>query len=114
VVALLLAALGIYGVMAFVVAQRTHEIGLRMALGAQKSDVVGLMVRGGMKLAVAGALIGLAGAYGLGRVLHSSLYGVGSVDYLSFAALLLVAGLASWLPARRSAQVDPMIALREE
>ena len=117
-VALLLAALGIYGVMAFAVAQRTHEIGLRMALGAQRVDVVALIVRGGMKPAVLGAALGLAGAYGLGRLLRSSLYGVGSIDFVSLAAvavlLLLVGWLASWLPARRSARVDPMIALREE
>jgi putative ABC transport system permease protein len=117
-IALLLAALGIYGVMSFVVARRTHEMGLRMALGAQKSEVVALMVRGGVRLALPGMAIGLAGTFVLGRLMHSTLYGVGSVDYLStllVAALLLaVAVFACWLPARRSAQVDPMIALREE
>jgi putative ABC transport system permease protein len=116
--ALLLSALGIYGVMAFAVAQRTHEIGIRMALGAQKSQVVALIVRGGMKLALVGAGLGLIGVYVLGRLMRSNLYDVGSVDYLSFAIvavlLLAVAWFASWLPARRSARVDPMIALREE
>jgi putative ABC transport system permease protein len=117
-IALLLAALGIYGVMSFVVAQRTHEVGLRMALGAQKSQVVTLMVRHGIKLALPGVAIGLAGVYLLGRLMRSTLYGVGSVDYFSAAAvaalLLAVAVVACWLPARRSAQVDPIVALRQE
>jgi len=117
-VALLLAALGIYGVMSFAVAQRTHEIGLRMALGAQRNEVVMLMVRGGMKLAFIGAGIGLVGVYGLGQIMHSTLYGVGRVDFSSVAIvatlLLAVAVLASWLPARRTARIDPVIALREE
>jgi putative ABC transport system permease protein len=117
-VALLLAALGIYGVMSFAVAQRTHEIGLRMALGAQRNEVVMLMVRGGMKLAFIGAGIGLVGAYALGQAMHSTLYGVGTVDFGSVAIvatlLLAVAVLASWLPARRTARIDPVIALRQE
>ncbi len=117
-VALLLAALGIYGVMSFAVAQRTHEIGLRMALGAQKSEVVGLIVRGGIRMALPGMAIGLAGVFVLGRLMHSTLYGVGSIDYAStalVAAVLFGVGLfACWVPARRSAQVDPMIALRDE
>ena len=104
--------------MSFVVAQRTHEMGLRMALGAQKSDVVAMVVRGGIRLALPGMALGLIGAFALGRLMHSTLYGVGSVDFLStllVAALLLaVAVFACWLPARRSAQVDPMIALREQ
>ena len=117
-IALLLAALGIYGVMSFVVAQRAHEVGLRMALGAQKSQVVTLMVWAGIKLALPGLAIGLAGVYVLGRLMRSTLYGVGSVDYFSSAAvaalLLAVAVFACWVPARRSAQVDPMVALRQE
>ncbi|HEX4068005.1 MAG TPA: ABC transporter permease [Acidobacteriaceae bacterium] len=117
-VALLLAAVGIYGVMSFAVDQRTHEIGIRMALGAQHSEVVSLIVRGGLRLALPGMAIGLAGVFILGRLLHSTLYHVGSVDYLSFtlvaALLLAVALLACWLPARRSARVDPMVALRNE
>jgi putative ABC transport system permease protein len=117
-VALSLAALGIYGVMSFTVAQRTHEIGLRMALGAQKNEVVGLIVRGGIRLALPGMAIGLAGVLVLGRLMHSTLYGVGAVDYGSTAlvavVLFAVALVACWVPARRSAQVDPMIALRDE
>jgi putative ABC transport system permease protein len=117
-VALLLAAVGIYGVMAFAVAQRSHEIGVRMALGARRSEVVVLMVRGGMRLALIGIAIGLAGAYGLGRLMRTTLYGVESADLGSLGAvaalLLLVAVVACWLPARRSAAIDPMKALRNE
>ncbi|MFP5235429.1 MAG: ADOP family duplicated permease [Acidobacteriota bacterium] len=117
-VALLLAGVGIYGVMSFAVAQRTHEIGVRMALGARRSDVVRLIVTNGMRMAVAGLVLGVAGAVGLGRLMHSTLYGVKTVDALSLAgvAVLLsgVALLACWFPARRSAQVDPMRALRNE
>jgi putative ABC transport system permease protein len=117
-IALLLAALGIYGVMSFAVAQRTHEIGLRMALGAQKNEVISLIVRGGIRLAVPGMVIGIAGILLLGRLMRSTLYGVGSVDYLSTflvaAVLFAVALLACWVPARRCAQVDPMVALRNE
>jgi putative ABC transport system permease protein len=117
-VALLLAALGIYGVMSFAVAQRTHEIGLRMALGAQKHEVVSLIVRGGIRLALPGMAIGLAGALVLGRLMHSTLYGIGAVDYASTflvtAALFAVALIACWVPANRCAEVDPMVALRDE
>jgi predicted permease len=116
--ALLLAALGIYGVMAFSVAQRTHEIGLRMALGAQRHDIVLLILRDGMKLALLGLGFGLAGVFALGHFMRSTLYGVATVDVASLAAvgsaLLALAVLASYLPARRSAKVDPMIALRQE
>jgi putative ABC transport system permease protein len=117
-IALLLAAVGIYGVMAFAVSQRTHEIGVRMALGARRREVVVLVARGGMQLALIGIVIGMAGAYGLGRLMQSTLYGVGAVDFGSLAAvsvlLLGIAGLACWLPARRSAAIDPMQALRNE
>ncbi len=117
-VALLLAALGIYGVMSFAVAQRTHEIGLRMALGAKKSQVVSLIIRGGIRLAVPGMVIGLAGVLALGRLMHSTLYGVGAIDYAStflVAAILFgVAVFACWVPAHRSAEMDPMVALRDE
>jgi putative ABC transport system permease protein len=117
-VALLLAAVGIYGVMAFAVAQRTHEIGVRMALGARRREVVVLIVQGGMRLALVGIGIGLAGAYGLGRLMHTTLYGVEAADAASLgavAALLFgVAMLACWIPARRSAAIDPMLALRNE
>lgn len=116
--ALFLAALGIYGVMAFAVTQRTQEIGVRMALGARRADVVLLMVRGGLRLALIGVAVGLAGAFALGRAFHSTLYGIGSVDYASLTAvaavLLSVAVFASWVPARRAALVDPMVALRDQ
>ena len=116
--ALLLAALGIYGVMAFAVAQRTHEIGLRMALGAQRRDVVLLILRDGMKLAFLGLGVGLLGAFALGHFMRTTLYGVATVDLASLiavaAVLVAVAVLASYVPARRSAKVDPMIALRQE
>jgi len=113
--ALLLAALGIYGVMAFAVAQRGHEIGLRMALGAQRRDVVLLILQDGMRLVLLGLGFWLAGVLVLGHFMRSTLYGVATIDVASLAAvgaaLLAVAVLASYLPARRSAKVDPMIAL---
>ena len=117
-VALLLAAVGIYGVMSFAVAQRTHEIGVRMALGARRSEVVMLMIRGGMRLALIGIAIGLAGAFALGLLMHTTLYGVAATDFGSLAAvaalLFIAAMVACWLPARRSAAIDPMQALRNE
>lgn len=116
--ALLLAGLGIYGVMSFVVAQRTNEIGIRMALGAKRSSVIRLILGDGMKLALGGVAIGIGGVFVLGRVMHSVLYGVRTVDAVSFivvaTVLLAVAFLASYLPARRSAKVDPMLILRSE
>jgi putative ABC transport system permease protein len=116
--ALLLAALGIYGVMSFAVAQRTHEIGLRIALGAGQNRVVRLIIREGMTLAAIGLLVGLAGAYAVGRVMHSLFTGVGALDPVAFAGvaalLLLSALLACYVPALRAAKVDPMQALREE
>jgi putative ABC transport system permease protein len=118
VLALLLSALGIYGVMAFAVVQRSHEIGLRMALGAQQRDVVLLILTDGMKLALAGAGIGLVGVIVLGHLMRSTLYGIHFVDLGSLAvvalALVAVAVVASYVPARRSARVDPIIALRQE
>jgi putative ABC transport system permease protein len=117
-VALLLASVGIYGVMSFAVAQRTHEIGVRMALGARRSEVVRLMLRGGMAMALPGIGLGLAGAFGLGWLMRSTLYGVQMVDagsLIAVAALLFaVAVLACWIPARRSAGIDPMRALRSD
>jgi predicted permease len=118
VLALLLSALGIYGVMAFAVVQRSHEIGLRMALGAQQGDVVRLILADGMKLSLTGVGIGLVGVFALGHLMRTTLYGIKTIDAGSFAAvaivLLAVAVLASYVPARRSARVDPMIALRQE
>ncbi len=117
-VALLLAAVGIYGVMAFAVAQRTHEIGLRMALGASRGRVLGLVLREGMTLAVTGLAVGLAGAWFVGRAMKSVLYGTGVIDSASLAvvaAVLLVSALlACWFPARRATAVDPMTALRQQ
>jgi putative ABC transport system permease protein len=117
-VALLLAALGIYGVMSFSVAQRSHEIALRMALGAGRNRVVAQVVKEGLLLAGIGLAIGLVGAYFIGRAMQTMLYGVGTIDYSAFAsvgAILLAASLiACYFPARRAASVEPMQVLRNE
>jgi putative ABC transport system permease protein len=117
-VALALAAVGVYGVMSYGVVQRTREIGIRMALGARQRDVLRLVVSGGARLAGAGIGIGIALAVGLSRVLRGMLYGVNAFDPLTYSglalALALVAFVATWLPARRAARVDPNIALRAE
>ena len=117
-VALLLAALGIYGVMAFSVAQRSHEIALRMALGATRNRVVALVVKEGILLAFIGLGLGLVGAYFVGRAMRSTLFGVGAMDFSAFGVvgliLLIAALLACYLPARRASAVEPMQALRME
>ena len=116
--ALLLAALGLYAVMAFAVTQRTREIGIRMALGAGQREVLGMFVGEGVRLAAVGIVIGLVASFALTRVISSFLYGVRATDLPTFllgaVILALVAALASYLPARRAARVDPMVALRYE
>jgi predicted permease len=118
VLGLLLAAVGIYGVMAFAVGQRTHEFGIRIALGAQQSGVLNLVLKEGVILAASGMVIGLAGAYAVGRAMRSTLYGVSAFDAYAFGGvallLLFAALLASFVPAWRASRVEPLEALRYE
>ena len=118
VLALVLATMGLYSVMMYSVSQRTREIGIRMALGAQVRDVLKLVVQQGIRLALIGIALGLAIALALTRVLANLLLGVGTTDAVTFvgvvALLIAVALLACYLPARRAARVDPLVALRDE
>ena len=116
-IALLLAVIGIYGVMSYTVSQRTHEIGIRMALGAQQGDVVRRVLRHGLKLAAIGIVIGSVASLGMTRGMATLLREISPTDPLTFGAvtaiLTAVALLGSWIPARRAATVDPVVALRE-
>jgi predicted permease len=116
--ALILAAIGVYGVMSYVVSQSTREIGVRVALGAQSGSILGMVLRQGVELAVMGILAGMAGALALTRVLGALLFGISATDAVTFsavaAALAVIALLATYIPARRATRIDPIVALREE
>lgn len=116
--ALLLAAIGLFGVMAYLVEQSRHDIGLRMALGAQPGDILRLFLGQGMQLTAGGIAVGLIGALVLTRVMTSLLFGVAATDFLTFASVVFILTavglLAAFIPARRATRVDPMVALRDE
>ncbi len=116
--ALAMSCIGIYGVIAFLAGQRTHEIGIRLALGAEQRDVLRMVLAKGAKLALVGVAIGVVAAFGLTRLMANMLFGVSAHDPLSFAGvaglLILVALAACYIPARRAAKVDPVVALRNE
>jgi putative ABC transport system permease protein len=117
-IALLLAAVGIYGLIAYSVAQRTHEIGVRMALGAAQGDVMQMIVRQAVSMALIGIMLGLGGAFALTRLLKTLLFGVGVTDALTFAAapvgIMLVVLIATFIPAIRATRISPVVALRYE
>jgi ABC-type antimicrobial peptide transport system permease subunit len=116
--ALLLSGMGIYGVIAYMVTQRTREIGVRVALGAKRRDVIGLVVRSGLRLALPGLLIGLAIAFGVSQLVRAFILGVQPLDPATFvlvpAVLLLMIAVATWVPAFRAARITPMSALRSD
>src|SRR5206468_9756675 len=117
-IALIIAALGIYGVISYAVSQRTRELGIRIALGAQRDRVVRLVIGQGLTLTLIGIVLGMVGAYALTRLIATLLFGVAPAHPVTFAAVamvfVLVAKIASYLPARRAAAVDPIIAMRAE
>jgi ABC-type antimicrobial peptide transport system permease subunit len=116
--ALLLGVIGIYGVVSYAVSQRTREVGIRMALGAPRSEIGGMFLRQGLALTLVGVAVGLAGAVGLARWMSVLLFGVSPLDpatYVSVSvAMIVAAGLASYLPSRRATHLDPIVALRDE
>jgi putative ABC transport system permease protein len=118
VLAMLLATIGIYGVMSYGVAKRTQELGVRMALGARRTQVVGMVLRQGMRTTAIAIVIGLAASFAATRVLEAELFGVSATDPLTFAvvplALILIALAACYVPARRASRVDPVVALRAD
>jgi putative ABC transport system permease protein len=117
-IALLIAAVGVYGVISYSVAQRTHEIGIRVALGASRGRILRMILAQGMRLAAIGSAVGLIALHWLTELVHGLLYGIGPSDLATLAgatlALLVIAFAACWIPARRATRVDPLVALRYE